>query len=359
MNKFEELRNRINEYIQQHKFNEDNCVLQSIFSLSNLNEVNETERNGHSVFEQTQYTNLNRNELVKMFNRENFNNLPKDKMTELFQEVYNRHSDKNDAEKRYVTTIEPYDSVMVMAYVETDKNKLVLNENVINSSLKGVNPFIPTLNPNTVGLNYLMVCLHEIEHSIQFSEALKFVVDENKDEDKKALGAMMLMSYANEVYARKNKRLDLILKYKMLYGSDWLEHNANNYAITEMIKDYKLGNITTKKTANIITDFMCNSVILTSTMSHVMKKKIFQKMRIHSMEKNIKSCLKDFKKHCVVEGELSEKIYNTISDYIKVDVKGKSKFKEKASNDLLGYVDALEMFDRFYSEQEQFGNTNN
>lgn len=332
MTEFEKDKIEVNKLIQQmNASGGDKCLLQAIYCAINLKDMFKHSYRKNRL-KQTRYSSVPENKLYSLFNSKIFNLLSDDNKEQLFQEVYNRQIDKNKLERKYICTVEDLGNLTTSACISNNTNNIIINKKMIDYVLS-MDSSKGKINKYNVGSMFLFTILHETQHNIQAEKIVNLLLNKGKDEHEDAMSAMsiLLMSMPIICNATNNVKLAFHLRNDYRYFPD--EHDANYAATVTMNNAMKM---------NKINDIhFIESLHKSAMMSLYMNDFSFEsetyKMEIRKRAvamQNVMEKYLHFAKLNFVHSPIKDIILGTIEDYLKLDEKGNSKFKDKMTKDM-------------------------
>ena len=203
---------------------------------------------------ETPYKGLKMQELVQMFEDENFYKFSKTKVCELCTEVVTRLSRQLSSVPSVVRPSKELEAQYLM-YTESKENKILINfDEFTRRYNEEPHPFFKQEN---VGIHYLHSIMHELYHTLQNYNFYKFLEGMPYEKDticstfQDILSGTYLQEYENEEDTRT------------LYDADLDELNANIFAAKMLDKfiekDYFKNSKEVEKISKFINALVCDS----------------------------------------------------------------------------------------------------
>lgn len=340
---YEDNKRKLEEKIKEWRHSQDKYIVKCAYDSINLQDAYPFDDKAKDRLIRTNYSRDTDKELYGKFASNVFNKLSNEELTHLFQEVCNRHTEINNAEPKYICSVEAMNKNIV-GCMSTTENTLKLNEYLINKGkTTEKNPedkMSLIFNKDTVGFKYMSTIMHETEHTIQMQQISNYLMGVEMNPDDKAMGAIMLMENAVKQYVADNTKIITAIKLLSKYNDAWEEFGANTYATKNMYNivknDEKLS-----KDPNAL-DILYGEVSYGMRIpAELVGDKRFTSTcvnkRARKMEKNIKRYIGYFDKF-IEDCELKDMIMSTVKDYVNYDkkTKGPSDFYMKAVKE--GYM---------------------
>lgn len=341
MTRYNLILNKIKELKSQN--NMDSFVLRALFGFNQDVISNEKVKVNNQEFyiyssgsdDSIQYSQLkNFSNLLPFFNKENF--LKNPNLNDLFQEVHNRYMIEQgyDVKKKVQQNTQKEDMDTTIAYVCHDTSELAINYSLLNYTAILPVTKSSAINRENVNLMFLNTVCHESQHCCQFEYALDLLMDKNLSDDKKFLGALMLISTTNSIYSEDNKDFIHSLKDKYSYKYQFLEHDANYSAykkVEELLNERKVKDLENQN----LDAYYYGASVLGTRAEYIMFPNHYTKNRVSKMEGCAKYQIEYFKKNINTNCEFCQKVLEIVDDYMQVDENGNSKFRSKLKNDIL------------------------
>ena len=308
---------------------EDKILLKSIYSIANYQNkfgFDAERRIGSTIF-----TPNTDKELMSNFIRDKFSTMGEKQLTNLFQELYNRAVVNNGNEPRYVVSVKNIEDG-IMGFMETYSNALEVNKAMINRFRNNQGTNVRSNNATTAGPMFANVLLHETQHTCQMENILKYACGELTDKEEKARACMSLMKVVvEEVASAKNDKY-LATYLERNYWYDFDEHDANMFPMNYIKNMYEKGNINDRIYAEVMHSWEEDSLGFKVDWDNKSKVNKNFDNRLKNMEDVAKYCIEVFDEN-VQDGEMKKDIMKTLNEYMAVDEKGDSPFRNRIRED--------------------------
>lgn len=345
---YNSLYNKIEKW--QKEGSQDKILLENLFGQIVLYSHPKT-RGDEDLQYGTKYSGLETSDLFSLFEANTFNQLNKEDLQHLMQEVHNRMMEKNDRfVRRNVEVLNQVWDPYTYGFINSSNTLLGINGFPIFYS-----KYMPRnnklLNKDSVGKIYLSVVLHETEHNEQYERALDFADGINMNKYDSFMGALMLISNTNYRVSEKRGDLRYQRRCESMYDYHTYEHEANYVAIKNMEKMYpeKLKNSESYKKA---IDFYGKISLHFDTDKNSNENEERCKKRVEYMENYVKEQLEYFEKY-VTDCPLKQKIVDSINEYITVDEKGNSPYRKRFNKEVKELCDLCEKYSTKNRNQEK------
>lgn len=310
--------------------NQTKILLHAVYQVICLENKYENNKAILQKLKETAYSSLNNEELMKIFDEKTFNNLPIDKLSDLFQEVYNRKMQSEACEVRHIVDVKnSFISSDSLANIQDGYNSISVNKKLIDRFINTTNTQ-SIFNKNTIGAVSAMTILHETQHAIQSNKIVDYYLDLPQNKEDEFLGAVSLMYATLREYSYRHDAPVLLDMFENDYPFLYEEHNADYQAV----KDYSDLTKNSKNSSNIkaIKKFTITGCHFKEDNMTEQNKKELINQRINKMEQTLITHLKYFNTH-IKDSVLKEKITNTINSYINVK-NNSSLFRKQLTNEI-------------------------
>lgn len=274
----------------------------------------------------TKFSNTKKEELVKLFERENFNKLSKNDYKHLFQEIYNREITSKKYHKRYICKVDnDFFAPSQLASVNQATNKMNVNTDFIYHSIKRDEKLHPErVNSKNIGPVCLLVTLHETNHNAQFESLSEFLCNKNLTKEEKSKIALFFIENSLLVNAYARRKPELIGFINSSYRYSYCEHNANYEAVKTCENEYN--NTNSEEFQQSLAFFALDSLKNNQNTSFKeISEKDYIKNRLNNMEDVMNKYLDYFDK-VTINCELKNEILELAKDYLKKDENNISDF---------------------------------
>ena len=129
---FDERKKQIFDLCKNLEGKEDKLLLKSLFSIANYQD--KFGKEGKDKIANTGFKELSDSELMSNFSKDKFTNYGDKKLSNLFQELYNRAVTKNGNDPRYVVSVKKIEEG-IMGFMETYSNALEINKDLDRKSV--------------------------------------------------------------------------------------------------------------------------------------------------------------------------------------------------------------------------------
>lgn len=336
---FEKRRKKINEIIKENKNKEEKIILQTIYSVSNI-EDKHNDKDKLEKVKGTFFSDQKMKDLLNQFVKENFNNKGNKYYEELFQEVYNRQTKENGYEPRYLVEVSG-ESANTNGYMIHGVNMLNINAGMIEK-YKKVDEFSNNTdkkNASTIGAHSLLTLIHETQHTFQSEGMMKFVLGEDVDDQHErarnaiCIARRSLATYVNYMNLDEldDEMDELYSLMKDNYWVDYMEHDSNMAPVKFINKQVKEGNLPNEVFLKAGRQRVINDIhIKECTTSEEVDKAL--KERAEEMENVVRGYYRFFNK-IFKDGEIKNSVSQVLGEYLKVDENGKSQFNKDLNKD--------------------------
>lgn len=321
-NKRELIVKLVNDLYKNKKDNE--AIIRVIYESANTKCIINEDNEKINRVKETTFTNLSTKELLKLFNKENFFHLltPAKKKESLYfyenllQEVYNRQAKENNCEPKNLVFVRELTNPLTLGYTTFGKNDLFINRLYLD-----LPKYIRTENKlKVLGGDILKTLIHETQHTIQHENIMKFAINDLQDDREKFIACLNIARYAFYSTPEGEKH------YKDNYKFDMMEHDANIAPIKYIMNKEKNGDFD---------NFDVKCLYANKEKSRLDIQDINDTKSLNKRTREMEKVINDYRKYInsLPEGEITNKVRDTLNDYMKKDKKGNSKFKDLLKKD--------------------------
>lgn len=325
----------------QKEGSQDKILLENLFGQIVLYSHPKT-RGDENLHYGTKFSRYETDKLFSLFEAETFNNLNKEDLQHLMQEVHNRMMEKNERfVRRNVEVLNQVWDPYTYGFINSSDTLLGINGFPIFYS-----KYMPRnkklLNKESVGKIYLSVVLHETQHNEQYERTLDFADGVKMSKYDSFMGALMLVSNTNYRVSEKRGDMRYQRRCENMYDYHTYEHEANYVAIKNMEKMYpeKLKDSESYKKA---LNFYGKISLHFDANKNPEENNERCKKRVKYMEDYVKEQLEYFENY-VTDCPLKQKVIDSINDYINVDEKGNSPYRKRFDKEVKELCDICEKY---------------
>lgn len=332
--------------------NQDENIISALRSRFYLNHGNF--KRGQNLKERTMFSNLQDENLIETFEHKQFNELHEYQLTHLFQEVHNRVVKGENKEVSRDVIVEDYvgtGTVYGSACASTDV--LFLNNGLIESAKKAKEG---KLNKKSIGTYMLDTVIHETRHIVQYEYSFDVINNKDIDDKSKFIGAMSLINHINKTHSSKNYSNIYEIELNQNYANNFLEHDANTFAMNKMIEFNKQN-----KNQDVFNEYVKESVKMTLHFepSENKEEQLDQiETRVFLIEDCIKRQINYFKTN-INDCELKQKLEQVLDDYIKLDENRNSKLRAQLTQEITYLVNQYSLANQRINEKNNSSFLNN